>query len=1647
MGDSNVATATYTINIPYTITFNLGNGSCDTTAVTQSAGTTFNLPTATPSSTCASMGWTFAGWATASVSETTTAPTLLPRSYTINGNATLYAVYRMGDSSNTQTTEFVFETIAQANSWQDATAYSPVVISPVTITANGGGNNGKYYVSDKTWRMYNGGSVSITSSMASVVSVSTVPATTFTISNGSASCSYSATTKYKSITVTTGTVTYTYATSPDCWEPIATPTFSPAGGSYNAAQNVTLSCSTNGATIHYTTDGTTPTAFSATYSDPLTVGNGTTTVKAIAVKDGHSSDVATATYIIDSSQAGGEDNPYTVAQAREIISHYQNEQTSASYVYVKGVVSRINEIEVMQYHNATYYISDDGTTSSQLMSFYGRNINNTDFLSEDELMLGDTVVIKGKLKKYNSIYELDRGNYIVSLIRAVQPVTFNPEPGIVVSGTYVSLFTESVNEGWWTDIYYTTDGSTPSDVNGTYFDVWGDVIELTQDTTITAVAYVPDLDKYSAVTEGTYTIVDPQSSGWQGNPYTVSEALDALDDTCNIKGAYVQGIISRISQIETTQYYHATYFISDDGQPSNELQVYRGKYISRGDFMSQDDILEGDHVTVFGDLTIYRSGNDSIKEFKPKNYIWDWSRPSSIIISQRHLEVDCNGASGIIDVTYSSDILVNVNHPTLQLCDSAGNPASYNWLSVTLSQNTNWDLEYAVDPNSGNQPRTAYLKVSCQGLVSNMVTITQNEYRPDFAALPFSFDGGRSDIDNTAGLTCQNLGTDYSSSPKLKFENKTKDGIIKVSSLVLKINEVPGVLTFDIKGNNFSGGTFKVQASADGVVYSDMATYTTISSETQTKTINNLPAATRYIRWIYVTKSNGNVGVGNINLDKPHVQYNIACVQPTISGTQVGTITASEVAAYAGETITLNATPNSGYVFLEWNVEDSSHQPVAVADSTATTTTFLMPYDSVTVSAVMLPSNTEYQYAYSVNGTAGQLQTATIGTTLTLPAGSGISGQPFAFVGWTTNPNNVENVMSAGASYRLLRNVTFYAVYVESVAGSSADKHYVRVTEDLEQNWAGDYLIAYSSAIFADGRVSGTTSGGMGCANVSVTPGNNLHDNMVETLWGDTYRVTLEEIAAGSNTYLLKTRDGNYNYYTTNNSNGLSATANRDVADDYPITVDFVSANDIRLSLGGDAEGSVFRYNPQGYFRFYKNCSQEPVYLYKKTVSTDNRYTRVFVNEQASASLVIEGPSIVPSGQVLNVTSITNNLGADRLVIAEGGQLVTANDVNATIRRFINLYQGEYDNYYLISTPVDGQDPEDAGMTGGDFDLYAFDQSAQGEEWRNYEADSSSHYHFNLEVGQGYLYANNYGGYITMSGLMEATADEVTVDHVSGKNFAGWNLIGNPYPCNVTIGKSFYRLASGGAALATVATHNSVAIAPMEGVFVYADQQDDITFTKASNVSTTSGRNLLSMTVRRNRGTKDGRVEEDNAIVNFGEGGMLRKLVLNPNLTQLYVAQDGRDYAIVDAEAEGELPVSFRASENGSYTISVVAEGVVMSYLHLIDHKTGADVDLLKTPSYTFEAGISDYECRFKLVFACGNANGDDETFAYYNGSQWVVSNEGEATLQVVDVMGRVLSSQSINGDAEVSVDRAAGVYILRLMNDNEIKSQKIIVK
>ena len=97
---------------------------------------------------------------------------------------------------------------------------------------------------------------------------------------------------------------------------IDAPVFSPKAGSYDEAQTVTITCGTEGAVIHYTLDGSTPTANSPIYQQPIQV-SAATTIKAIAVTDEEESAVVTANYVIRSKVTLSFDKPTVTAMMEE----------------------------------------------------------------------------------------------------------------------------------------------------------------------------------------------------------------------------------------------------------------------------------------------------------------------------------------------------------------------------------------------------------------------------------------------------------------------------------------------------------------------------------------------------------------------------------------------------------------------------------------------------------------------------------------------------------------------------------------------------------------------------------------------------------------------------------------------------------------------------------------------------------------------------------------------------------------------------------------------------------------------------------------------------------------------------------------------------------------------------------------------------------------------------------------------------------------------------------------------------------------------------------------------------------------------------------------------------------------------------------
>ena len=110
------------------------------------------------------------------------------------------------------------------------------------------------------------------------------------------------------------------------------------------------------------------------------------------------------------SNYGTAEAPLTVAQAIALI----DAESNISEAYVKGKISKIDSYNAT-YKSITYWISDDGTTTTQLQVYSGKGLNGVDFASKEDLTVGKTVVIKGTLKKYNTTYEFDKNSSIISI--------------------------------------------------------------------------------------------------------------------------------------------------------------------------------------------------------------------------------------------------------------------------------------------------------------------------------------------------------------------------------------------------------------------------------------------------------------------------------------------------------------------------------------------------------------------------------------------------------------------------------------------------------------------------------------------------------------------------------------------------------------------------------------------------------------------------------------------------------------------------------------------------------------------------------------------------------------------------------------------------------------------------------------------------------------------------------------------------------------------------------------------------------------------------------------------------------------------------------------------------------------------------------
>lgn len=340
-------------------------------------------------------------------------------------------------------------------------------------------------------------------------------------------------------------------------------------------------------TVSYTVDNTDVADVDATTGEVTINAAGTAKITASTEGNdtyaaGSASYTLTVTGDVTTTGDGTEAKPYTVA---DILALNAANALPTDEVYVKGIVSQIKEVSA-SYGNATYYISDDGTTTNQFQIFRGKYLNNVKFTSEDQLQTGWTVTVKGKVTLFNTSLEMAQNNYLTSIEKPA-----GAAPAISGDETFLESTTVTITanqEG--ATVYYTTDGTTPTDKSTKYTEP----ITLTETTTVKAIAYLNGTA--SEVAEKTFTKTEPIS---------VAKALEILaNGTQTTSNVYVSGTIVEVSEL-STQYGNASYTISDDGTSTSTLTVFRGKYLGNAKFTAEDHINAGDKVVVCGVLKNY----------------------------------------------------------------------------------------------------------------------------------------------------------------------------------------------------------------------------------------------------------------------------------------------------------------------------------------------------------------------------------------------------------------------------------------------------------------------------------------------------------------------------------------------------------------------------------------------------------------------------------------------------------------------------------------------------------------------------------------------------------------------------------------------------------------------------------------------------------------------------------------------------------------------------------------------------------------------------------------------------------------------------------------------------------------------------------
>ncbi|MCQ2314925.1 MAG: chitobiase/beta-hexosaminidase C-terminal domain-containing protein [Bacteroidales bacterium] len=814
---------------------------------------------------------------------------------------------------------------------------------------------------------------------------------------------------------------------------------------------------------------------------------------------------------------------------------------------------------------------------------------------------------------------------------------------------------------------------------------------------------------------------------------------------------------------------------------------------------------------------------------------------------------------------------------------------------------------------------------------------------------------------------------------------------------------------------------------------------------------------------------------------KNGVSSEIATAVYNITITTVATPTFEpEDGSYFDESLKVSldcATDGATIVYTtdNWSTQTPYSDPFTITETT--TVKAKATKDAMDESEIAKATFTKrYKVNYVVNGDGSLIEptyvtpSSAIGTLPTPEAANIPTG--FDFAGWTESESDIQFVANP---YTPTSDVTLYAVFSREVPSPSTEEA-VTIIDGSKLTSTATTTNTYQTF---DEHVITFSKGAKKQAVQSGAENYFTKDEAILIGKKDTYiynttpfdKITKFEVYANKGASTKVSVGINF---STSAISSYSETADNTWTETLS-TVDHVYDASAKLPTGA----KYFWYQVTN-----DNNSQVQFKItYQKPTTTTEYYIRVFEEEESEIDdLTVEAPMIIMGGYTLTVANnltiannsaaltiekdaivivegtLTNNGAFDNLVIEDGGQLVFNNsDVKATVEKVMDKhgYWGKNENpkagWYFLAAPMEdftvASFIEQAGA--GNYDLYRYYVLDGTPIWYNYKANTSDFEH-NFVSGRGYLAAYQTTNLLKMQGTLNAGTEFNFTSELNGEGH--FTLLGNPFTYDLKW--SDFNNKTG--------IYNGFAVVDSEdGIIKYAVGDTPIKVGTGFMVYTNGDNTKLSFTKGSGSGKSNDILAlnlfasngngEDNTIIVIDDnnGGFAKADNFNTNVPQIYTEKLQTKYGIRNFSTNTkEFFVSFKAVGKGSNTIRLETIGK-FDYVHLYDKLLDVDVDMLLEGSYTFEASEDDDTHRFIVRIDKGNTGIDEnETENFVNVYNGEIHVSGSGEVQIFDVMGRIMHSEVISGDATISTGGfKGGVYVVRLIGNGWTKTEKIVVR